>query len=274
MIETRHLFRPLHAELLALLRSLRPEEWSRPTICGAWQVRDVTAHLLDTTLRRLSFDRDRMAPPPPDRPLAGYADLVAFLDGLNAEWVRAARRLSPRVLIGLLEPALAQVADHFDALDPHGEAAFPVAWAGEERSEAWFDIGREYTEQWLHQQHLRLATHRPLLREREWMHPVLDLFVRAVPRAYADVPAPEGTRVQIAIAGPAGDTWDLAREAEGWRLQHEVSGEPATRVEISDEDAWLLFSKGLRGAAAEERVRMVGDAELGRPFLGTLAIMG
>jgi hypothetical protein len=117
---------------------------------------------------------------PPDRPIQGYADFVAFLDQLNADWVRAARRLSQRVLIGLLEVALPQVADHFESLDPHADAAFAVAWAGEERSEAWFDIGREYTEQWLHQQHLRLATGRPLLREREWMHPVLALFVRAI----------------------------------------------------------------------------------------------
>lgn len=274
MIETRHLFRPLHAELLTLLRGFTPEEWERPTICGAWTVRDVAAHLLDTTLRRLSLDRDRMPPPPPDRPIAGYADLVAFLDQLNADWVKAARRLSPRVVIGLLEPALAQVADHFDEVDPESEAVFSVAWAGEERSEAWFDIGREYTEQWLHQQHLRLATHRPLLREREWMHPVLELFVRAVPRAYAGVEAPAGTRVQIALAGPAGDSWDLVRGADSWTLQHETSGESAARVEIADEDAWLLFSKGLRGPAAEERVTITGDEALGRPFLQTLAIMG
>ncbi len=274
MIETLSLLRPLHAELLGLLRSFEEEDWSRPTICGAWQVRDVTAHLLDTTLRRLSLDRDRLTPPPADRPIQGYGDLVAFLDQLNAEWVRAARRLSPRVLIGLLEEALPQVADYFEGLEPHAEAAFAVSWAGEERSEAWFDIGREYTEQWLHQQHLRLATGRPLLREREWMHPVLALFVRAIPRSYAGVAAPEGTRVRIAITGEAGGTWDLVRGAEAWSLGSEAGGEPASRIEIADTDAWLLFSKGLRGAAAEAKVRIAGDEALGRPFLGTLAIMG
>jgi len=274
MIETLPLLRPLHAELLSLLRSFGDEEWSQPTICGAWQVRDVTAHLLDTTLRRLSLDRDRMPPPPPERPIAGHADLVAFLDGLNASWVGAARRLSPRVLIGLLESALPQVADYFEGLDPHAEAAFSVAWAGEERSEAWFDIGREYTEQWLHQQHLRLATGRPLLRERQWMHPVLALFVRAVPRAYAGVEAPEGTRVRIAIQGPAGGSWDLVRGGAGWNLGPGTAEDAAARVEIDDLDAWLLFSKGLRGAAAKERVRIEGAESLGRPFLGTLAIMG
>ena len=36
--------------------------------------------------------------------------------------------------------------------------AFGVAWAGEERSPAWFDVARELTERWHHQAHIRLAT--------------------------------------------------------------------------------------------------------------------
>ena len=52
-----HLFAPLHDELLALLRSLTPDEWDAPTVAGAWTVKDVTAHLLDTCLRRLYAGR-------------------------------------------------------------------------------------------------------------------------------------------------------------------------------------------------------------------------
>jgi uncharacterized protein (TIGR03083 family) len=274
MIDTRPLFRPLHGELVGLLRGLLPGEWEAQTICPAWKVRDVAAHLLDTTLRRLSFGRDAMPPPPPERPIAGYADLVAFLDGLNADWVRASRRLSPRVLIDLLAVTGPQIADFFDALDPGAQALFGVSWAGEEESENWFDVGREYTEQWLHQQHIRLATGRQLLRERRWMHPVLALFVRAVPRAYQEVEAPEGTVVRLTLEGEAGGGWDLVRGRSGWHLEEEGRAEPATAITMRDEDAWLLFSKGLRGAAAEERVRTEGDQTLGKPFLGTLAIMG
>lgn len=274
MIDTRPLFQPLHGELLGLLRGLAPAEWGAQTICPAWKVRDVAAHLLDTMLRRLSFGRDAMPPPPPERPIEGYADLVAFLDGLNADWVRAMRRLSPRVLIDLLAATGPQIADFFDSLDPRAPALFGVSWAGEERSENWFDVGREYTEQWLHQQHIRLATGRPLLREREWMHPVLALFVRAVPHAYREVEAPEGTVVRLTLEGEAGETWDLVRGRSGWHLAEPSHSEPATQIAMRDEDAWLLFSKGLRGPAAEERVRIEGDPSLGKPFLGTLAIMG
>ncbi len=89
------LFPDLHAEFLGLLRSLAPEDWDRPTAAGAWRVRDIAAHLLDVDIRRLSFHRDRAPLVPPDTPIESYQDLVAFLNQLNADWVKAARRISP-----------------------------------------------------------------------------------------------------------------------------------------------------------------------------------
>src|SRR5436305_15018442 len=56
------LFAPLHRELIALLRGLTPEQWERPTVAGAWRVRDVAAHLLDGMLRRLSRRRSAGRP--------------------------------------------------------------------------------------------------------------------------------------------------------------------------------------------------------------------
>src|SRR3977135_685640 len=90
------LFPGLHTELLSVLRGMRPGDWSRPTACARWSVKDIVAHLLDTALRRLSYGRDHRAPAP-DRPIAPSAELVAYLNRLNAEWVAAARRLSPGV---------------------------------------------------------------------------------------------------------------------------------------------------------------------------------
>lgn len=52
-IPVAHLLAPLHDELVALLRGIGDDEWNAPTSAGAWTVKDVTAHLLDTTLRRL-----------------------------------------------------------------------------------------------------------------------------------------------------------------------------------------------------------------------------
>jgi uncharacterized protein (TIGR03083 family) len=177
-------FAPLHAELIALLSRLSDEEWLRPTAAPLWTVRDVAAHLLDGDVRQLSFRRDGMPPPPADRPIGGYRDFVAFLDHVNAVWVDAARRMSPRLLVELHAFTGPEVARLFEGLDPNGPALFPVAWAGEERSLNWMDTAREYTERWHHQQQIRDATGRAPLTGREWLHPVLDTFVRALPHTY------------------------------------------------------------------------------------------
>src|SRR5262245_300038 len=142
-IDTRPFFRPVSRSLVTLLRELPLKSWGRPTVARDWVVRDIVAHLLDTTLRRLSFHRDGMSPPPPERPINSEREFVEFINGLNADWVRAARRLSPRVLTDVYERASDESADWFESLPLEAPALFPVSWAGEESSTAWFDIGRE-----------------------------------------------------------------------------------------------------------------------------------
>ena len=61
---TANLFRPLSKQLVTLLRGLAPADWDRPTLAGAWRVRDVAAHLLDGQLRRISVQRDAHLIPP------------------------------------------------------------------------------------------------------------------------------------------------------------------------------------------------------------------
>jgi uncharacterized protein (TIGR03083 family) len=266
-------FPPLHAELMSLLRGLSPEDWSRPTVAPLWNVKDIAAHLLDTGLRRLSFGRDSYAAPP-DQPIASYADLVAYLNRLNAEWTQAARRLSPRLLIEWLDATADELYRHFASLDPHASAVFGVAWAGEETSPVWFDIAREYTERWLHQQQIREAVGARGLVSREWLYPALDVFIRALPHTYRDVAAADGERVRIVIEGDAGGVWTLVRQEGSWRLFSGGDTNAAASVSMDGETAWKLFSKGLTQPAARKRIALAGDPRLGEPVLSALAIMG
>jgi uncharacterized protein (TIGR03083 family) len=265
-------FGPLHAELIALLRGLGPDDWQRPTACALWSVRDITAHLLDDDLRRLSFHRDGQ-PPPAGGTIDGYASLVAMINRMNAEWVAVARRMSPRVLVDLLVVTGPMVVELFRSIDPHAPAHWAVAWAGEAASAHWFDVGRDYTERWLHQQQIRDAIGAPPLTGREWLHPVLDLFVRAVPVAYRAVVREDGTTVGLTILGPAGGDWTLRREAGAWQLLAGRHPAPDTTVTMSDDTAWRLFSKGLGRDTARARVRIDGDQALGEVALGALAVM-
>jgi uncharacterized protein (TIGR03083 family) len=266
------LFPGLHHHLMTLLRGLGPSDWERPTACALWSVKDIAAHLLDGSLRRLSLGRDRWTVTPVPPP-ASHAELVAYLNRLNAEWTAAARRLSPPVLLDWLDRTGPQVHAFFRSLDPHAPALFSVAWAGEASSPNWFDIAREYTERWLHQQQIRQAVGAPGLTSREWLYPTLDIFMRALPFTYRDVVADAGQSISFDITGEAGGVWTLRRGPDQWSLFTGFDGAAASSVSLDQETAWQLFSKGLPGDRARVRIRIEGDQRLGEPLLGSLAVM-
>ncbi|MGO8055541.1 maleylpyruvate isomerase N-terminal domain-containing protein, partial [Rhizobium leguminosarum] len=141
------LFPVLDAKLIELLRSLSPDEWNKPTIARLWTVKDVATHLLDGNLRTLSLSRDKHIIHP-DREINSYESLVDYLNQLNADWVKATKRLSPEMLIELLELSGKQYSQYLTTLDINADAIFSVAWAGEQTSKNWFHIAREYTEKW------------------------------------------------------------------------------------------------------------------------------
>jgi uncharacterized protein (TIGR03083 family) len=270
-IDAAPLVAELDARLLDLLRSLTDEEWARPTIAGAWTVRDVAAHLLDTALRRLSFARDGWLPPATIR---SEADLVAMVNTANADGVRVLGRLSPSVLITLTAGATRELSEYLSSLDPAGPAAFPVSWAGDEASAHWFDVARELTERWHHQEQIRLAVGKPGIMTPRLYHPVLDCFLRALPHAYRDVKVPAGSRVQVVITGECGGVWTIERHAGGWRLDRSDAGAFLARVTVPQELAWRLFTKGLRGDDARRPIRIDGDEAVGAVVLRMVTIVG
>ena len=89
----------------------------------------------------------REAPGPDD---AGETEFI-WLDGLQDEWVRAARRLSPRIVADLLAWAGPQVAETMRGEDPRARTA-DVSWAGTGPVPAWLDQARELSEYWIHHQ--------------------------------------------------------------------------------------------------------------------------
>ncbi len=253
-----HLLRSVDEKLIQLLRSLTPGEWDLQTIAPAWKVRDVAAHLLDTVLRKLSLVRDSCFVEAAD--IRSPEDLSALVNRLNREGVTVYRRLSPTVLIDLMQIACEQSARFHESLDPFAPAAFAVSWAGETASLNWFDTARELTERWHHQQQIRHATNRPGIMTPDLYHPVLDCLVRGLPFLYRDVDAPLRTAILLEISGDCGGTWSLAREAAGWTLLKTSTGDFASRVTIPQNLAWRLFTKGINRDTARANVKIQGDS--------------
>jgi uncharacterized protein (TIGR03083 family) len=272
-IDTRPLFRPVSSALVELLRGLQPDDWNRPTLAGTWVVRDIVAHLVDLTFRRVSFHRDRLLPPPPAKPIRSERDFVAFINAINAQWVDVSHRFSPRVLTDLFEKASADVADWFEALPLEAPALFGVSWAGEQQSEGWFDIGREFTELWHHQEQIRIAVGAPSLPDPRYLHAVIDVAVRGLPYAYRDVSGAEGDSLALDVSGPAGGQWTLSREANRWTLHVGEPPSATARIALSDEAAWKLLFNALDEGAASAAIRIDGRSELATPLLRARSVI-
>ena len=263
----------IERHLLELLRSLDRDEWDLQTIAGVWTVRDVAAHLLDTELRRLSMGRDRHFIGP-RATFDSNDELVAFINRMNSDGVAIYRRLSPAVLISLMEVASPQLCDYIQTLEPMAPASIGVSWAGESESANWFDIAREYTERWHHQQQIRLAANRPGLMMRELYYPVLDCFMRALPYSYRDQPSEAGMHVRVDVSGDSGGSWFLYRDDTRWTLLQSAQGAEAAAITIPQEIAWRIFTKGIARESALSQVAVTGNHDLALHVLGTVAIVG
>jgi len=270
-ILTAHLFPILEGKLIELLRCLQHDDWSHPTLAKQWTVKDIAAHLLDGSIKRLSMQRDGffglVAPP-----RGSYSSFIEFINRNNAEWVEATRRISPPVLIEWIEVTSKQVCDFFRSLDPMAPALWGVSWAGEDHSANWFDTAREYTERWHHQEQIRVAVNRPGISTRELYFPVLDTFMRGLPHTFRTVDACEGTIVEIEITGEAGGSWFLERSGAGWKLIDHAD-RPEAKLQIDQELAWRVFTKGIDANAAAQQVQISGDRALALHVLSLVAVL-
>jgi uncharacterized protein (TIGR03083 family) len=269
-IDVMDLFAEERAQLLALLESLPADVWGLPTICDGWSVQDIAAHIVADDLGRLSRSRDGH--------LASWIEpeswghLVEAINAQNELWVSAMRRLSPQIITQMLRSSGEESLAHMQTLDLD-EIGPPVDWVGPEAAPRWLDIAREYTEYWAHQQQIRDAIGKPGLKDRRMFAPVLDTYARALPHAYRDVLAPEGTHIRLRISGDAGGSWSLVRHHDRWGLYVGVESEPEAAVSIEQEEAWRLFTKGITPDAARAWCVFEGDVALASKALHAVAVI-
>lgn len=263
-------FPPLREHLLTLLAQLDANDWSRPTAAPGWSVKDVATHLLGGDIWILSGKRDGFRS---TEEVTSYDQLVELINRLNREWLLAARRFSPRLLCEFLAFCGPQVEACFASLDPMAMGG-AVDWAGPDPAPVWFDLAREFTERWHHQQQIRDATARPPLYDPYFLAPVLDTFVRALPHAFRHFTAPERTSVRFEIAGQAGGIWYIYKTERNWTLLLDSPTEPVTTVILPQDIAWRLFTKGIDRGKARSLAVIEGRSDLGDPIFATTAILG
>ncbi|MEO0338553.1 MAG: maleylpyruvate isomerase N-terminal domain-containing protein [Bacteroidota bacterium] len=260
--------------LIDLLKDLGPDQWELPTLAGKWTVKDIATHLLDGMVRNLSIQRDGYQGDPPGA-IGGYKDLVDYLNRLNADWVKATRRLSPRVLISMLETYSIVYSDYMKSIDPFAEAMFSVGWAGEGRSLNWMHLAREYTEKWHHQQQIRVATNKnpKLLLLPTWFEPHLNTSIRALPHHFKDTTGQEGDAIRFVFTGEQDYEWFLVWQRKEWRLFTATDRAFKAEVRIPDDIAWRIFTKAISKKEALEHSKIQGEERFAIPIFDMVAVM-
>jgi uncharacterized protein (TIGR03083 family) len=253
-------------DLLELLTELDRDEWSAATACPAWTVKDIAAHVLGEELGWLSRGRDGDTSGLIDETL-DQRGFVRSLDEKNQRWVDGVNELSPRVIIDLLGWSGHQFDRYVDGVDLREPSS--VRWSGPEPTPRWFDLARDFTERWVHQQQIRDAVGRPHLDDAH-TGAVLRTFLWALPHHYRSVTAPEGSTVAIWITGPGGGCWALTRTGDGWDL---TEGEPDRRdaeVALTSDTGWRVLTGG---AVPNDAVELRGAMPLAGPFTSARSII-
>jgi hypothetical protein len=270
-IQTLDLFPKLDAKLIELLKSLSVEDWEKQTLAPLWTVKDIAVHLLDGNIRALSMLRDGYFGEKPEN-INSYNNLLVYLNRLNADWVKAMKRISPKVLVELLESTGKEYFSFLQSLDPFAQATFSVAWAGENVSENWFHIAREYTEKWHHQQQIRLVIGKESeLYSFEFYMPYLETSMRALPYHYRDVKGEKDDVIKFEIIDFG--AWYLYYNGDKWLLKNDCEIEPISVVLIKSKIAWRIFTKGITKQEAEIQSNIFGKIELGAKIFEMLAVM-
>jgi uncharacterized protein (TIGR03083 family) len=267
------LFPEERAALLELLRSLKPEQWDLPTSNPGWSVKDVASHLIADDVGRLAWQRDGHSATRFDSPNEETfdEDLRDFINHQNESWVAATRRLSPRMVIDLLEWSGRETQALFQSLKPNAPG-LGVSWAGERESANWLDLAREFSERWIHQAQIREAVGAPLFFELRLFQPLMATMVRGVPHAMRRFEANERAHIRIVIP-EARSAWSLLREGGRWRLVQPLPELADATVELDGDTAWRVFTKVLSPEQAKVRAKITGDEELGELVLQTVSIV-
>lgn len=271
-IETIELFARLDGLLIEALKSLNESDWDLPTFAPKWRVKDIAAHLLDGNLRALSMLRDDYFGEKPEK-INSFADLLAYLNKLNETWVNSMIRLSPKVLIDLLESSGKEYISFLKSLNPEETSKFSVAWAGEYESKNWFHIARDYTEKWHHQQQIRssIGATEPLYNF-ELYQPYLETSMRALPHHYRNTQAENGDVLEFNIEHFG--SWFLVYQNKEWILSKEETQKPICKTLIPKDLAWKIFTKGIKPDVAKDLIKFEGSSTyLGEKILDMLAVM-
>jgi uncharacterized protein (TIGR03083 family) len=249
-----------------LLVDLSSAEWSAPSACAGWRVRDVVAHLAASA--RAPID------PPPDPPDA--APLPRNRERQHDVFVDRRRHWSIQEVVAEYRTYAPQFAAALSGLQDEPTASQPIPVPGLGVYPAHSLANANVFDYYCHLRHDILAPGGPITRplpppDHDTVYAAVQWMMLGLPQMQGE--ALDGTvtePITIKLTGPGASEWTITRPEVGSGL-HVTEGGGATVVVQSDAHAFIAW--GTTRAAWREHCHITGPPGLAAPLLDALDIV-
>ncbi len=261
------LIRGLADRLRGLMAGLPQEDWTRPSACDLWEVRDVVAHVTSGAGRQLESMRRGMAgdsSPPP-----GFESVD--LESLSASNVQRDITLRKELGDRLLPTFVARHEELTGLLDGFGAKGWDTpcwhARKGAMPAEEYVDL--RVQELAIHDWDIRSGLDAGARLDLECVPVLMDVALTWLKASFRPGPPLDVPAVfRFEVAAPAGRNQDVVVMGDSFRV--DPAGESKADVVVRcDADSYLLYLYGRLTAAAgiaAGRLSVDGDASLLQRF--------
>jgi uncharacterized protein (TIGR03083 family) len=254
--EAGQLARAEMARFLALVETLRGDDWAQPTLCTAWNVRDILAHQAGAYASSASLAEFR-------RQVIGnpYVKEEAMqVDAINRRQLEDRQDHPPEALLAELRYAAPRAITNRQRL-PWVLRALPVPFGPPlGTAPLSYLMDNIYTrDTWMHRYDICTATGRAMELTAEHDGRITALVVRDLANILGPLP---GRGFLLALSGPAGGSWAFGPQPAG------------TTIRMDALDFHVLAS-GRAGAAnmvARGKASFSGDTAFAQEMLGRFAV--
>ncbi|MEN9562194.1 MAG: hypothetical protein RIR73_438 [Chloroflexota bacterium] len=251
--EAHRLLTEAFARLLTLLESLHAEDWSKPTACTAWDVKDMVAHQAGGYLSGVSLGE--MLRQYGRIPKKGQLPE----DAINELQVGERKHMTPQNLIAELKQVGAKAIHNwaygFNAIKrismPHSVGGFMSL-----RYLMWVTHSRDT---WMHRMDICRATNRPFEQTREHDGRIVELVVLDVAKKLRK--RLNGKAITLTLTGVAGGEWQIG------------DGDPASSLEMDALDFNIFVSGRFAYDEGMKRAKISGDSQLVQNIFKGLLIL-
>lgn len=251
-----------------LVQPLTEREWSRPTPCPGWSVRDIVSHVI-------GLDCEALGDPRPIHSLPrDLFHVKTESQRYNEMQVDVRRHHTSPEMTAELEYTIIRRQRQLrnESRDPQAMVRAPMS-----TEDTLENTMRMHAfNLWVHEQDLRTALRQPGNLDSPGAHVAKDLFLWALPRVVANkAKAPANSAIVFDVHGPIEFLRTVRVDAGGIGS---IDGSPSLGPLVTISVDWETFTRLACGrithesAAAQSRIKMEGDLDVATTILRKFAI--